>query len=331
MPEMLPTYERFCALAQADALAARFLTGYQPPAYVSACSQAVLTQPQVQLVRNYEYHHHLIEGTLLLSAWNGKRVIANSDCLVGVVDGMNEDGLVISLTFGGRRVVGVGFGIPFILRYVLEFARDLTDALAMLTRIPAHMAYNVTVMDRSGRFHTVELSPDQAPLVTERAYATNHQAIQDWPENAHFNRTYERAAFLEGLLAQPGLSPEAMAEAFLRPPLYNTRFDLGFGTLYTTLYQPASGQVILRWPEENMQQSFDHFIPGVKVIDLQPEMGELDLPALQQPNPIWNEVGDLVVPASSATKVSIPAPTPKPKRPSWRDHWAKLSRSYWKK
>ncbi|MEZ4932265.1 MAG: carcinine hydrolase/isopenicillin-N N-acyltransferase family protein [Saprospiraceae bacterium] len=92
MPEMLPTYERLCKLTNADKLAARFLTGYQPPAFISGCSQAVLTEGVVQLVRNYDYHPNLIEGAQLLTAWNGKKVIGTSDCLSGLLDGMNEDG-----------------------------------------------------------------------------------------------------------------------------------------------------------------------------------------------------------------------------------------------
>ena len=123
MPEMWPTYQRLCKLAKGDKVAARFLTGFQPPAYISGCSQAVTTGKDIQLVRNYDFHPDLMEGTQLLTSWNGKKVIATSDCLIGVVDGMNEDGLAISLTFGGRKEVGVGFGIPFILRYVLEFYR----------------------------------------------------------------------------------------------------------------------------------------------------------------------------------------------------------------
>lgn len=89
----------------ADPVAAKFLTGFQPPAYISACSQAVLVDKEIQLVRNYDYHPELMEGTILLSAWNGKKVMATVDCLVGVVDGINEDGLAISLTFGGRKEV----------------------------------------------------------------------------------------------------------------------------------------------------------------------------------------------------------------------------------
>ena len=103
MPEMWPTYKRLCKLVKADEAAACFLTGFQPPAYISACSNAVLSGREIQLVRNYDYHPDLMEGTQLLSAWNGKKVIATSDCLIGAVDGMNEDGLAISLTFGAEK------------------------------------------------------------------------------------------------------------------------------------------------------------------------------------------------------------------------------------
>lgn len=259
MPEMWPTYERLCKLANADEVAARFLTGFQPPAYISACSQAVLPGDGLKLVRNYDYHPDLTEGAQLMSAWNGKKVIATSDCLIGVLDGMNEDGLAISLTFGGRKAVGEGFGIPFILRYVLEFCSNVEEAVAALKRIPSHMSYNVTVIDKSGAFKTVQLAPDRAPLVTDSAYATNHQGTVDWPENAAFNKTLERSAFIKTLLSEEGTSAGDKADRFLQPPLYNTMFKEGFGTLYTAVYHPAAGTVQLRWPNADILQDFDSF------------------------------------------------------------------------
>jgi predicted choloylglycine hydrolase len=266
MPEMVPTYEHLCHLANADGVAARFLTGFQPPAYISACSQAVSTNDKIQLVRNYDYHPDLIEGTLLMSAWNGKKVIANSDCLVGALDGMNEDGLVISLTFGGRKEVGKGFGIPFILRYVLEFCSNVEEAVEALIRIPSHMSYNVTVIDKSGAFKTVRLSPDRAPLVTDAACATNHQGAVDWPENAQFNKTIERYNYLENSLSDPNLDSENLANSFLQKPLYNTQFTEGFGTLYTAVYQPSEGIMQLRWPNDRMTLSFNDFREENKLI-----------------------------------------------------------------
>jgi predicted choloylglycine hydrolase len=259
MPEMWPVYERLCHLANADVEVARFLTGYQPPAYVSACSQAVMTAGRVQLVRNYDYYLDLIEGSQLLTAWNGTKVIGMSDSLSGLVDGMNEHGLAISLTFGGRRVVGVGFGIPFILRYILEFCTTVSQAVQVLIRVPSHMSYNVTVLDKYGSFKTVQVAPDRPAFVTDVPYTTNHQGIIDWPENAFFNKTLERADFLANMFAKNDHDPDQFIGAFLQPPLYNTRFSEGFGTRYTAVYCPLEGCVQLFWPNQNVKQYFNHF------------------------------------------------------------------------
>jgi len=267
MPEMWPTYKRLCKLVNADEVAARFLTGFQPPAYISACSQAVLTGKEIQLVRNYDYHPDLMEGTQLLSAWNGKKVIATSDCLIGAVDGMNEDGLAISLTFGGRKEVGVGFGIPFILRYVLEFCSNAEEAVEALVRIPSHMSYNVTVVDRTGAYKTVRMAPDREPVVTDAAFATNHQGIVDWPENAAFNKTIERSAYIEKMLTKKGIKAQALADAFLKKPLYNNLFKEGFGTLFTAVYRPAEGTVETRWPSVSVKQTFSDFKEVYKLIN----------------------------------------------------------------
>ena len=267
MPEMVPTYHRLCALLNANEKMAKFLTGFQPPPLISGCSQAVLTENVIQLIRNYDYDPALLEGTLLMSSWNGKKVMAKSDCLIGVLDGMNENGLAISLTFGGRKVVGRGFGIPFILRYVLEFCNTVDEAIAALVRIPSHMAYNVTVVDRTGIFKTVLLSPDNAPVVTDAAFTTNYQGFVDWPENALFNNTVQRSIFLEKLLAEKGWDARSFSDAFLQKPLYSTLFKEGFGTLYTSIYQPATGSMELRWPQVSIHQSFDYFTESSTVIN----------------------------------------------------------------
>ncbi|MEX1191177.1 MAG: C45 family peptidase [Brumimicrobium sp.] len=273
MPEMWPTYLRLCKLAEADDLAARFLTGFQPPAYISACSNAVLTGDEIQLVRNYDYHPHLTEGTQLMSAWNGKKVIATTDCLIGALDGMNEDGLTVSLTFGGRKNVGKGFGIPFILRYVLEFCSNVEEAVEALLRIPSHMSYNVTVVDKTGTFKTVELAPDKKALVTDAAFTTNHQGTSEWTENAAFDKTIERAAFIENMLAKKGMDAITVANSFLQKPLYNSKFNVGFGTLFTAVYKPTEGLVEMRWPNHKISQTIEGFQEQYKLINYNQAFG----------------------------------------------------------
>ena len=142
MPELLPVYERLCALAGGSDLSARFLSLYRPPAYITGCSQAVWSSSdgddEPVLIRNYDYSPHLCDGLILDTRWSGggRRVIAMADCLWGCLDGMNDAGLAVSLSFGGRRVVGDGFGIPVVLRYALEFCATAAEATVVLQRVP---------------------------------------------------------------------------------------------------------------------------------------------------------------------------------------------------
>ena len=265
MPKFMPTYEKLCELAGNDPIAERFLTGYQPPAYITGCSQAVYQNPP-QLVRNYDYHPNLSEGTLLNSAWNDKHVIAVGDCLWGVVDGMNSDGLVVSLTFGGRKVVGKGFGIPFILRYVLEFCTNVEEASEVLQKIPSHMAYNIMVLDKSGSHKMLQLAPDKKPVVTDNLVSTNHQGKIDWPAHASFSKTVEREKFLVELLNKENINDKQIAAAFLKSPLFNTQYKDGFGTIYTSVYHPSNGAMELRWQDELLRQSFSDFSEGETLI-----------------------------------------------------------------
>ena len=132
MPAFEPVWERLCALAGGGDTAARFLSLYEPPAYLTGCSQAVWPGAEPMLVRNYDYSPHAFDGVVLRTRWLGKAVMGTSDCLVGLVDGINEDGLVLSLTFGGRTVTGTGFGVPLLIRYALETCATVPEAMEVL-------------------------------------------------------------------------------------------------------------------------------------------------------------------------------------------------------
>lgn len=41
---------------------------------------------------------------------------------------------------------------------------------------------------------------------------------------------------------------EKFIAAFVKPPLYSTAFDFGFGTLYTAAYRPRDRSLELHWP-----------------------------------------------------------------------------------
>lgn len=259
MPELVPLFERLVALAGGGDQEARFLSLYRPTPYLTGCSQAVWSGDEPVLVRNYDYHPALWEGVQLCTRWNRRRVMAMSDCVWGVLDGMNDSGLAVSLSFGGRKVVGDGFGCPLILRYILEFCSRTREACEVLERIPAHMAYNVTVVDRTGDVRTVWLAPDRSPVQRAWPLATNHQGDHEWASYHQATGTREREHALGERLGDPDMTEEAFIEGFLRRPLIATSYAEGYGTLYTAIYRPRSGRMELRWAGRTLHQSFDQF------------------------------------------------------------------------
>ena len=254
MPELVPTYEQLCELAGGGDLEARFLSFYCPPAYLSGCSQAIWPGAEPMLVRNYDYAPALCDGLIMHSKWNNRRVLGMSDGLFGLVDGVNDAGVAISLTFGGRTIVGDGFGVPIILRYILEFCTDTKSAVEALQRVPCHMAYNVTVVDKRGDHATVFLSPDRKALVTDHRVATNHQEHVEWHRHARATATVERERFLLQRLTLHDEPANRFIGAFQRPPLYSTAFGRGFGTVYTAVYWPKQGRATYIWPGIEWQQ-----------------------------------------------------------------------------
>ena len=259
MPELVPTYETLVDLAGGGDLAARLLGMYRPTPYLSACSQAVIHRQTTALIRNYDYAPDRCEGTLLRSTWTGRPVMAMSDCLWGVLDGVNGNGLAVSLAFGGRRVVGDGFGIPLVLRYVLEFCTSRDEAVSALARIPGHMAYNVTLVDKAGLAATVYVAPDRPARIAASPVAANHQGLVEWDRFARVTSSPQREAFLSQRLEDSAETVESLADRFLAPPLYTSQWDRGWGTLYSAVYWPQSGSAWYLWPGRRWSQGLDAF------------------------------------------------------------------------
>ena len=267
MPELVPLWERLTELSGGTDQAARLLSLYNPTPYLSGCSQALWTRGEPILVRNYDYHPGRIEGTFLASEWHDTRVIASMDSLWGALDGLNEHGLAVSLAFGGRKVVGDGFGIPLVLRYILEFSRTVEEAVEVLKRVPSHMAYTVALMDREGAYKTVLVAPDRPAEVTDKRVSTNHQNDVEWHEHAELTDTLAREELLADKIHDEDETAEQFVSRFTEPPIRSLHYERAFGTLYTAIYWPERGEVEYRWPNRSWHQSFELFVEGVAVID----------------------------------------------------------------
>lgn len=55
---------------------------------------------------------------------------------------------------------------------------------------------------------------------------------------------------------------EDLLQSMLRPPLYQTAYQRGFGTLYTAVYTPMEDAVQLIWPSYRWRQTIDDFQEG---------------------------------------------------------------------
>jgi predicted choloylglycine hydrolase len=262
MPELLPHYDRACALVGDDDLAHRILSHYRPPPLVGGCSQAVLLGADgPALVRNYDFPLDEVSDAFESTSWFGREVIAKAQRpWGGCLDGMNQDGLVVSLAFGGSRAQGQGFSVILMLRYVLETCRRVDEAVVTLSRIPIAMSHNVMVLDRSGAYATLFLGPDRVPAVTTERVCTNHQEQVVWPEHAARSKTVERRDALAHRLAQPKLTLGELVDSFLAPPLYSRR--MRFPTVYTAVYRPSEGRADYLWPGKNWSQFLGRFEAG---------------------------------------------------------------------
>lgn len=271
MPELAGIHDELTRLAGDDDATAAMLTLWNPPPFIVACSQTVVPDHDTGepvLLRNYDYDPRLFEATVYRSRWSGRRVAGTGDCLWGLVDGMNDAGLAVSLTFGGRREVGEGFGIPLVIRYVLEVADDVAQGVEVLRRVPHQLSYNITLCDRSGAAATVLVAPDRPAHVTARRATTNHPETVEWPEHAEWVRSVERLQLLDELQAA-GTDDRTTLAAMLSPPLLARRWGEGFATLFTAVYRPASGRLQYHWPAQHAEIPLNGAVPAEFEVQLE--------------------------------------------------------------
>ncbi|MCV7191401.1 C45 family autoproteolytic acyltransferase/hydolase [Mycolicibacterium brumae] len=257
MPELVPTYRRLLDLTHDDPTTAAMLTHWNMPAFAPGCSQVVVDSGPRALIRNYDYHPALFEQVVMTTRFADRQVLGTSDCLWGLLDGMNSDGLAVSLTYGGAKGYGPGFGIPLVVRFLLESSATVPQALDRLDGLPVSGSYNLTLTDARGCVRTAHVAPGKTMQVRHDKLATNHRFDQvDDPEHAERYRSVQRRRHLQTTLGREPAADELAAE-FLTSPLRSTDYAGGFGTLYTADYRPDDGVLHYRWPGTVWTRSFD--------------------------------------------------------------------------
>jgi predicted choloylglycine hydrolase len=156
-----------------------------------------------------------------------------------------------------------------VLRYLLETCETPAQALAALDRLPVALAQNVTVVDRDGHAATVYTGPDIPATRAPDACAANHQHLPVPPEQDADTHTLARLAAVRA--AAGDARPDAVLAALLRPPLHQTRYDAGLGTVYTAVYRPAEGRLTYHWPgQDPWEHTLAAFRPGTREVALPP-------------------------------------------------------------
>lgn len=257
MPELVPMYNHICDLIGDDELAKRVSSLWNGPRVIGGCSIAAQTDPAPRILRNYDFPPNETSGVVVRSKWIDKTVICMSEAEWGCLDGMNDAGLAVALTFGGGREYGKGFAIILILRYVLEVCETVDQAAEVLKRIPCSMSQNVMMVDKSGAVKLAYITPGRKTRIVDNYVVTNHQEEVTWPEAAADSKTVERA---ECLLEKPRAGLDRTD--FLQAPVYNPNFNDGMCTVYSADYRPGDGKVGYFWPEKSWEFSFDDFEPA---------------------------------------------------------------------
>lgn len=142
--------------------------------------------------------------------------------LVGVVTGMNSEGVAMS-AHGGRAREPVTTGIPvaFSLREALAAARDAHEAASILSAQEVMVSNIVFVADAKGASLVVERAPGVAAHVREARVVTNHfeGPLASDPKNTRVRETTStlaRHARMDELLAARPNATVARAVAMLR-------------------------------------------------------------------------------------------------------------------
>ena len=110
--------------------------GYDESPFARAVARHYGTDHHELTVPNRGFDPKLLETLIARTELTGRPVIGMSDCLWGLLDGINAAGLSMSLAFGGRRVTAPGFAMPLIVRYLLELCATTEHAVAVLARLP---------------------------------------------------------------------------------------------------------------------------------------------------------------------------------------------------
>jgi predicted choloylglycine hydrolase len=231
------------------------------------CSQvAVLSSAtedgHIHAARSYEWNHRDEDLKLFTTRIHGKARHLGFSCLLfGRHDGMNEHGLVVSMTGGGI------FGVPFqqrgpmfwlVIRSLLDHGTSVPDALQRLDSMPMAGYFSLLLVGKHDEAAIVEFADGQRSVhrITRQdpepyVFSVNHYRQ---PATQSFNKlncgiiTHSRIreALITGWYATqtPQVRKSSLQALFAaKHPtgLCNHFYNDGFGTLWSMIFDVTQG------------------------------------------------------------------------------------------
>lgn len=91
----------------------------------------------------------------------GNRFILNTSSFVNGEEGINEQGLVVAMTFVKPKIEEIkpGMNSVFMVRYLLEKCKNADEALSLLTNLPVASSCNIILTDKNGKMAVSECNP----------------------------------------------------------------------------------------------------------------------------------------------------------------------------
>jgi predicted choloylglycine hydrolase len=255
------------------------------PSLGGECSQLAVLPPvtkdhHIYVGRSYEWTHTEEDLKLFTMRVKGKNNHIGFSCLLfGRHDGMNDKGLLVSMTGGGV------FGVPFkrrgpmfwlTIRSLLDHCSSVENALEQLETQPVTGYFTFMLVDKNGEVALVEVADEKRSIkrITSNdsepyAFSMNHFRQPDMQQINKLNcGIITHSRIREAIISKwchthaPKITKEDVRRLFAAEHpkgLCNHFYKDGFGTLWSMVFDVTdySVDVCFSAPTHNEYQPFD--------------------------------------------------------------------------
>ncbi|MBN7797657.1 C45 family autoproteolytic acyltransferase/hydolase [Parahaliea mediterranea] len=197
--------------------------------------------------RNYDmlFAFKKFTESSLVAPQNRYSYIGQSDVFIGKVDGINETGLSIAMSFVNGTSTQPGVGFHMVIRNVLENCSTTAQAIKLIRETPVATANNFLVADQSGDLAVIESAPEKShvrrPAPGEDfIYITNQFVSTDMKPHdkggTEWSKNTERATTLkDSLSALSSMDLNSAREILSNKCVCLDLKKEGFGTIWSVV------------------------------------------------------------------------------------------------